>query len=594
MLHRPVRGRRPGRGAHDERGAAAIIVGVALTLVLLVIAAFAVDLGMQRTARRDMQALADVVALDLARSLDGRTASQLATTMDSEMAKSVARNADTVGDAPELDWDLGEMRNGAFAVVTGAVVPTAVRVRADTSVDFAFGGVTGVATGDASRRAIAQSEESACFKVGSFIASLDSSQGTLLNPLLNALLGSSLNLDLVGYKGLANANISLLSLVQVGGLGVGSVEELLELDAVSIGPLFVAAAKVLDSQGKLAQANVLRAITIAANTPKISIGDLINASPTDSSALDSQINVLDLVTGAALIANEGHAVNVPNLGITLPGVASTTTTLTVIESPQQSCGRKGTTASTAQIRLRVTATIPARSINVAILGLASVGVNLDATTVVLDLDVGKAIAKLTAVHCNATGPDFIKVALASAVVGSINVNASLGPHVKVTVPLLGSGGLLGQILSVLGLGSLLNPPEVQLDTGLAVNASAPPTGTYDKEVTLPLPGSYTVPAGSGSGVILGPSTAQTTGTTQMSIHYGLLGNQVKTVLNADPLYSTVLNPVLSGVVASLNPLLTALQNAIITPLSKMLGLQVGGADVFAVPTPTCQGVRLVG
>ncbi|NHA01881.1 hypothetical protein G5V59_25620 [Nocardioides sp. W3-2-3] len=56
----------------------------------------------------------------------------------------------------------------------------------------------------------------------------------------------------------------------------------------------------------------------------------------------------------------------------------------------------------------------------------------------------------------------------------------------------------------------------------------------------------------------------------------------------------MLNPVLSGVAASLNPLLTSLQTAIITPLSKMLGLQVGGADVFAVPTPTCQGVRLVG
>lgn len=590
MLRRPG----PGRGGHrrDERGAAAVVMGVGLTVVLLIVAAFAVDLGMQRTARRDMQALADVVALDLARNLDGRTADQLTTTMNTEMAKSLARNGDTLGSTPNLRWELGELRSGSFARVGSSDVPTAVRVRADTDVDFAFDELTGVATGAAARNAVAESEESACFRIGSYVASLDSNQGTLLNPLLNALLGSSLNLNLVGYQGLATSNISLLSLVQVGGLGVGTVDELLALDNVSIGKLFVAAAKVLDSQGKLAQASLLRTINIAASTPTIAIGSLINASPTGSSALDTQINVLDLVTGAALVANEGHAVNVPSLGISLPGVVSTTTSLTVIESPRQGCKRKP--AETAQVRLRLTATIPARSINVPILGLANVAVGLDETKVTLDLDVGRAIASLSSVHCGSAGPDFIKVALSSSVVGNINVNASLGAHVKVTVPLLGSGGLLGQILSVLGLGSLLNPPEVQLDTGLAVNVNAPPTGSYSKVITLPIPGAYTVPAGSGSGVILGPATAQTTGTTKMSINYGLLGNQTKLVLNADPLYSTVLNPVLSGVAASLNPLLTSLQTAIITPLSKMLGLQVGGADVFAIPTPTCQGVRLVG
>lgn len=587
MLRRPV----PGRGG-DERGAAAVLMGVGMTLVLLIIAAFAVDLGMQRTARRDMQALADVVALDLARNLDGRTSAQLASTMNAEMAKSLARNDDTVGSTPDLDWELGELRDGAFTQVGSNAVPTAVRVRADTDVDFALGPFTGVATGSAARDAVAQSEESACFRVGSFIASLDSAQGTLLNPLLNALLGSSLNLNLVGYQGLASSNISLLSLVEVGGLGVGTVDELLALDNLSVGRLFVAAARVLDSQGKLAQANILRAINLAAATPTIAIGSLINAAPSDSAALDATINVLDLVTGAALVANEGHAVNVPSLGISLPGVVSTTTSLTVIEAPRTGCKRRP--AETAQVRLRVTATIPARSLNVSILGLANVGVALDETRVTLDLDVGRAIASLVSVHCNAGGPDYVKVALSSSVVGNINVNASLGAHVKVTVPLLGSGGLLGQILSLLGLGSLLNPPEIQLDTGLGVNVNAPPTGSYAKEVTLPIPGAYTVPAGGGSGVILGPATAQTTGTTQMAIHYGLLGNQTKAVLNADPLYSTVLNPILSGVAASLNPLLTSLQSAIITPLSKMLGLQVGGADVFAVPTPTCQGVRLVG
>ena len=51
---------------------------VALLLVVLVpSSAMAVDLGMQRVVRRDMQTLADVVALDVVRLVDGRTASQI-------------------------------------------------------------------------------------------------------------------------------------------------------------------------------------------------------------------------------------------------------------------------------------------------------------------------------------------------------------------------------------------------------------------------------------------------------------------------------------------------------------------------------------
>ena len=53
----------------DERGAVAVLTAALLT-ALVVMAAFVVDIGMQRVARRDMQALADVVALDLSRELD--------------------------------------------------------------------------------------------------------------------------------------------------------------------------------------------------------------------------------------------------------------------------------------------------------------------------------------------------------------------------------------------------------------------------------------------------------------------------------------------------------------------------------------------
>lgn len=61
-------------GRRDERGAVAAVVAI-LALVLLVSAAFAVDLGGQRAVRSDAQALADVVALDLARDMSDNAAS---------------------------------------------------------------------------------------------------------------------------------------------------------------------------------------------------------------------------------------------------------------------------------------------------------------------------------------------------------------------------------------------------------------------------------------------------------------------------------------------------------------------------------------
>ena len=95
--------RRTGR--RGERGA--IIPMVAMLLVVLIPStALAVDLGMQRVVRRDMQAMADVVALDLVRLVDGRTAAQIRSgynglsTLDAALVKSVARNDDVARATP--------------------------------------------------------------------------------------------------------------------------------------------------------------------------------------------------------------------------------------------------------------------------------------------------------------------------------------------------------------------------------------------------------------------------------------------------------------------------------------------------------------
>ncbi|MFC7505688.1 hypothetical protein [Nocardioides sp. GCM10030258] len=584
----------------DQRGVTAVLMAVGLTIVVVVSAAFAVDLGQQRVVRRDMQAVADVVALDLVRLLNGGKASAYdKSAFDEAKNRSVSRNDDALGGAltsADVTWDFVKRNGDNWVVIekTSDEVPAAVKVSATSDTSFAFGGVTGVARGGSTRTAVAQAEESACVRVGSFIASLDTAQSALLNPLLGGLLRSTVNLDLVSYKGLAAANVSLLDLVNLGGLGVGTVDELLALDNLKAGDLLIATAKVLDSKGKLVEANILRSITVGASTPTIAIGDLLNLAPGDSAALGAGINVLDLVTGTAFVANQDHAVAIPNLGISLPGVASVTTSLSVIEAPKPTCKGDADPASTAQIRLNLSAHINGRSLSVPLLNTSVTVAPID---LAISIDLGKAIAQVTKVTCNPTGPESVTVALSSAVVGGVSISANAG--IKATVDPV--GGLLTNVLGLLGLGSLLKPPYLTLDTSLNIAAGTGMSSTFNKTVVVPVPGGYTTPVGSGTGMLLGAVTVTPAVNTDLVLHYWdgllILGSWKERHIT-DPLNSVftgVLNPIIQNLLSVvLNPLVATLQTALIEPLQDILGLQLGGADVYAKETPTCGGPKLVG
>ena len=230
---------------------------VAIIMVVLVgISAIAVDLGMQRVARRDMQALADPVALDLARLVDGRTANAInagsggAVPLNAAKNASVARNSgSTLGSPPvvtavliwlDANGDPVLNPNGSVKQVTGSGIPDAVYVTAETSVDFAF--ATG--SGGAGRSAIGTSSSNACFKLGSFAAALNPSNSLILQGYLN----DALKLNVVGYEGLANASVTLGALA--AELGVGSVEGLANLKNLSLQRLFLATASALQKGGR--------------------------------------------------------------------------------------------------------------------------------------------------------------------------------------------------------------------------------------------------------------------------------------------------------------------------------------------------------
>lgn len=532
------------RRAHgDERGAVAVLMGIGITFVLVIVAAFAVDLGLQRAARRDMQALADVVALDLARNLDGRTAGALASVMNTEMAKSIDRNGKTVGAAPDLDWDLGKFKDAVFTPVSStSEVPNAVRVTANTTVDFALGDVTGMATGDAHRTAIAQSEGGACYTLGSYAARVNTGASPILGPLLGAL-GSNINVSAIDYNGLANANVKLLDLLGVG-VGAGTLESLVQGNQLlSLGDFYLATANVLAQNGQAAFVSVLQAMAVGVDDVMLNAGDLIDLGTTGSNGLDADVNLLDLVTAAASAATGENALTVPQASVNLGPLANVGVNLTAIEAPRLACGRKNDTSSQAK-STQVTVNLSARALNLNLL-LAGTDVQLSGS-----VNVAQATGQLTDVRCDPTG---ITIQVTN---GLLNVDLRL----EVTV-----------YANVLGI-------RIPVVRGpITIKGQSTSGGTA--VIELANDGDYDVLSEVGAGSSgLPVLTVNTSGLALVGLPVGI-----------------VLGPIVSGLVSGLvNPLVQGLDSALLSPLLNSLGIDLSGADIKKFRTPKCDSPKLVG
>lgn len=582
----------------DERGATALLVAVVLATVLLVIAAFAVDLGMQRAGRRDMQALADIVALDMGRLIDGRTRSEIEAgggdkpSASAQLSWSVSNNDDhTVGDEPEVTAYWVELADdGSYAQAAGIPIqvaageaPTGVVVRALTDVSFAFGAFTGVASGDVERTAAAKAEESACFSVGSYAARLDTSSSALLNGILEGVLGGGIDLDALSYQGLVDADISLLDVALE--LGLGSVDELLRAD-VTAGELLIAAANVLQADG-VSNANVLNLVAAQIGGVAIDIGDLVSAEPGTGAAETVTINALDLLAGTVLIANGTNALSIPALTTSLPlSGTNLTTSLSLIEKARTRCGKRGSTAETAQVSLSIAGNLVSSR---TVLGLPVTG------TTAIAANVASARGTLTDIVCGSetsADPSGEDVAVTSGLVGaSAQVNLAINGTTS------GSGNVSGLIsgvtslLNLLGLNQIASI-EIHGSIGLRVQTGAPST-VRTAQIRVPNhPSDWDEPVALGSGDLgLDTASVTTTSNTLVVTAKNFLGLNVS--LNATQSLGIITNLVSSLTQNVMNPLVSSLNTSVLGPLFDLLGISIGGADVFG-QRPYCSNPSLVG
>ncbi|MEV7428660.1 pilus assembly protein TadG-related protein [Nocardioides sp. NPDC092400] len=596
----------------SDEGGVTVLVAVSMT-VLLLVAAFAVDLGMQRVARRDMQALSDIVALDLSREMTGHDAATVlaSTAFRAAVKDAVARNDDKVlGSAPDVRVEVGRVVDGTFtaagavsyatssatvsspSVTAGSMVPNAVRVTASNGVDFAF--ATG--RGEVSRAATASLSSFACYKLGSWATKVDTGDSALLDPVLRKIAEQSgafsngAAVAALSYTGLATAAVDLTQLAV--RLGVGSVDQL-ATTTVTMKQLLVAV-RALAQPASTAVVNVLDVLVAnASSTVSVQLGKLVGVSSGAGSMAGATANLLDLVGGAVSAVNGTNLANV-HLGAGIPGLANVNLRAKLVQGPRQYCGAPGdgttigVASDTEQLGVHVDGTLAPTTTSFVppvIEGLLENVVSAQITAenhVAIDLSVAGTSSRLKAVTCGQ--PDGIVVDVENGV-ATLSVRTPLRARVGAKV-------LDG---SFLGLPSLAEA-VIAVDAEVLVRVAVGANGHVDVRVDVP-PRSFDTPYDTGSGSATLQSVSRTWA--NISAHVGVLGGLLGAGIYISPANQTkLLDAILtSGLTRLFDPANPAsLTATLLDPLLALAGARVGGSDVVldSRPALSCSVPKLVG
>lgn len=363
------------RGAIGLMGAATL--GVALLFLLLV-----VDSGRLYLEKRKLQRVADTAALE-AVSRRGRCAAPTNNAAQF-VFESAARNNFAVNESRTLVTACGTLVTGADFMRTFTVDPAkgeAIRViathRVPTSIAhglftvFSARAINLTTLLSATAVAAAPGPPVASLTVRSTLLTVDSTKSVALNALIGGLLGGTLQLDAVGWNGLINTHISLLSYLDALAIrldvSAGNYDQLLKTDA-TVGQLIQATIDVLKLGGdavKVVINNLETIKLIAPGTQILHLGDLINIqNGTDKSALNVDLQLFNLIQGFVQLSNKASAVAV-ELPVDVLGLLNITVKTRVIEPAQisaignpQFIATQPISVRTAQVRTWISVKLP--------------------------------------------------------------------------------------------------------------------------------------------------------------------------------------------------------------------------------------------
>lgn len=552
-----VAGRRRG-----QRGAIGVL-GALLLATVAIGSLVSIDVGHVFYRQRQLQKIADMAALAGAQQLKQAAAAATVSANVLSATQSAGAQNDYAGTATANCSAAGSGDADGMRVCLGVWDP-AYSTGSDTARHFNAGYDTTklsanavqvvvtqtvpilfVIPGSASRQLRAEaianaSPPVASFSVGSGL--LDVNTGS---SVLSSLLGTSVQLSVLDWQGLLNANVTLDQLRLK--LGVGTIDDLLKT-SLSIQQFY---ALVLGAAGKdsllsAALGSPPTQLGLSGVKANVGLGQLLNLgvlAPAASSAADVALNVAQLLMLGAQVANGNSAIQVKLPQINVAGLTNIGAQLYVVQPPvmavgparQLSPGVWQTTAHTAQVGLRLDL-----GVNINVLSLVGVGINLP-----LYVEVAAATASLQGIQCAAAKADCR---------ATLGVNTGL---VKACLAAAsGSGCASGPVTLI---------DTLAFGTGVRIIASgSPQTGTVGVNSTT---------------VNMAPGTSIRVGTPQplsgvvrdvlrnlnLDIVVRLLGIDIVTV----PL---PLADLLASLLSGLDPVLV--------PLLAALGIQLGYADIW--------------
>ncbi|RBB97104.1 hypothetical protein C3E97_029310 [Pseudomonas sp. MWU12-2115] len=411
-------------GKARQRGAIGLMAAATLSLAL-VLMLLVVDTGRLYMEQRKLQRVVDSAALE-AVSRGGNCQSGLSAA--TYAGQSAVRNGYIVDSNNTLVTTCGSVQtaaSGLRAFTADATQSTAIKVAASRTVTTSFaGGVQALFSGstvslnttlNASAVAAQPTPTVAQLNIRSTLASINTAQSNILNPLFSGLLGGNVNLTALGWDGLLNTDINLLSYLNQLAINLnvaaGNYTQLLNTQA-TVTQLIQAAATVVQLNG--ATATVITALgqlqVAAINAAPVKLGDILQLQTgTTAAGLDANLQLLQLIQGVVQLANSKSAV-AATLPISVLGLANVTVRVKVIEPPQFSAigdparakanplGADRIYVRTAQIRTMLSLNLPVLSgvtglVN-AVLGL--VGTLTPTLNALLSLNL---VATLNSVGC---------------------------------------------------------------------------------------------------------------------------------------------------------------------------------------------------
>ncbi|MDI3260889.1 MAG: hypothetical protein QJR02_14475 [Sinobacteraceae bacterium] len=462
------------------------------------------------------------------------------------------------------------------------------------------------------------------FSVGSTLLSLNTAQ-SLLNPLLSALLGTSVNLSALDYQGLAQTRVSLANLEVAAG--VKDLSGLLALDTNAAGLQQIFAAAV--QQVNPSVANLITGLTLGSaqssnSTPLANLlGNIatdLNPAVTDVAAQVPFVNALDLLMAlgqAAAGTTQPYRIQLP-VSINIPGVTAAYA-FVGIQQPMQfsGLGPVGTTQHTAQavlnLRLQVDPTAVTNLLRTLLLGLVSINATINLG---IDLQVAPATGSLASVTCptaSAPSPSAtvdVSTAPSTLSLGSYSGNPAADP------PLDPSGGTLLAVNATVQVLLLKLPLSVTATTSAPVSSplgsgagTAGPFARYSP--AQPIPNSHaqyydacnSIPGGNPKDCATTDPNNPASPIASVDIAGGINGLVAdligKTKINVNVFGNALLNSILNLLLNNVTAILGALDSALLTPVTSLvdslldpllqaLGLQVGSGTVLMNAVETGQ------